>query len=147
MAQSNNSIIEMNKLLKMTTDKPTNITIDGESMTVVNNLVIKQSSTGGTVVMVDGIPACTSDVMIDITINGDVNSIVLGSGSISCANVHNGVQTVSGDVGAENVYGSVTTTSGDINCDDIAGNASTVSGDINCDDIGGNASTISGDIY
>lgn len=141
---SNSAMI---KLMQMATKQTTQVVIDGQSMTFDKDLVIKQTSDGGTVVMIDGIPAYANDVMIDITVNGDVESISLGSGHITCANVHNGIKTVSGDVTADNVYGSVTSTSGDIDCDDVAGNCSTVSGDINCDDIGGNASTVSGDIY
>ena len=126
--------------------KNTQVTVNGQA-TIFSEMVVKKTSDGGTVVMIDGIPVVGDDVEINIEVNGDVESITLGSGTIRCANVTNGISTVSGDVFCENVQGNVTTTSGDIDCDDVAGNVNTISGDVNCDDINGNVSTISGDIY
>lgn len=126
--------------------KNTQVTVNGQT-TVFSEMVVKKTSDGGTVLMIDGVPVVGDDVEINIEVNGDVESITLGSGTINCANVTNGINTVSGDVICNDVYGNVSTTSGDINCDDVSGNAVTVSGDIDCDDINGNASTISGDIY
>lgn len=133
------------KMMRMVSNN-TSVTINNQT-TNFSEMVIKRTSDGGTVVMIDGIPAVGDDVNINIEVHGDVESISLGSGTITCNNVKNGIQTVSGDVVCDNVMGNVTTTSGDVDCDDIAGNVSTVSGDVDCNDIGGNASTISGDIY
>ncbi|AQW88621.1 hypothetical protein pEaSNUABM50_00094 [Erwinia phage pEa_SNUABM_50] len=132
------------KLMSMVANK-TQVTINDQAMSF-SEMTIKRTSDGGTVVMIDGVPAIGDDVVINIEVNGDVESIMLGSGTITCANVTNGIKTVSGDVFCENVHGNITSTSGDVQCDDVAGNVSTVSGDVDCDDIGGNASTISGDI-
>lgn len=134
----------LSKLMSMVA-KNTSVTINNQTMSF-SEMVIKQTSDGGTVVMIDGVPAIGDDVEINIEVNGDVESITLGSGSIRCINVTNGVKTVSGDVYTENVYGNVTTTSGDVKCNDVAGNISTVSGDVQLKNVGGNVSTISGDI-
>ncbi|SOK58362.1 Phage protein [Yersinia phage fHe-Yen9-04] len=133
------------KLMSMVTNNA-KVTINNQTMSF-SEMIVKKTSDGGTVVMIDGVPAVGDDVIINIEVNGDVQSITLGSGTVKCANVTNGIKTVSGDIFCENVYGNITSTSGDVQCDDVAGNISTVSGDINCDDIGGNASTISGNIY
>lgn len=135
---------ELMKMMKMVANN-TKVTINNQTMSF-SEMVIKQTSAGGTVVMIDGVPAVGDDVEINIEVNGDVESITLGSGSIRCINVTNGVKTVSGDVYTENVYGNVTTTSGDVKCNDVAGNISTVSGDVQLKNVGGNVSTISGDI-
>ena len=136
---------ELTRLMQMAT-KGVNVTINNQDLGSFTEMVVKRTSDGGTVVMIDSIPAF-SDVEINIEVHGDVESLSLGSGTITCANVNNGIKTVSGDVICENVFGNITSTSGDIKCSDVAGNVSTVSGDVNCDDIGGNASTISGDIF
>lgn len=133
------------RLMQMVS-KNTQVTVNGQT-TIFSEMVVKKTSDGGTVVMIDGIPVVGDDVEINIEVNGDVESITLGSGTIRCANVTNGISTVSGDVFCDNVQGNVTSTSGEINCDDVAGNVNTISGDVNCDDINGNVSTISGDIY
>lgn len=135
---------ELHKLLSMVA-KNTKVTINDETMTF-NEMVIKQTSDGGTVVMIDGLPVIGDDVEINIEVNGDVESITLGSGSIRCINVTNGIKTQSGDVYTENVHGNITTASGDVKCNDVAGNISTVSGDVQSKNIGGNVSTISGNI-
>jgi len=139
---SNDSMI---RLMQMVTKQNTQIIVNGKNITG-QDLVIKKSSSGGTVVMVDGVPAFGDDVNINIEINGDVESIELGAGTITCANVTNGIKTISGDVACENVHGNISTTSGDVKCDDVAGNVTTVSGDVQSKIIGGNCSTISGDI-
>lgn len=133
------------RLMQMVTRESTQIIINGQNITG-QDLVIKKTSDGGTVVMVDGVPAFANDVQINIEINGDVDSIELGAGTITCANVHNGIKTISGDVACENVHGNITTTSGDVDSNDVAGNVTTVSGDVDAGVIAGNCSTISGDI-
>lgn len=133
------------RLMQMVTRQSTQIIVNGQNITG-QDLVIKKTSDGGTVVMVDGIPAFANDVNINIEINGDVESIELGAGTITCANVTNGIKTISGDVRSENIYGNVSTTSGDVDCNDVAGNVTTVSGDVDAGVIAGNCSTISGDI-
>ena len=134
----------LSKLLSMVA-KNTSVTINNQTMSF-NEMVIKQTTDGGTVVMIDGVPAIGDDININIEVHGDVDSIMLGSGTISCNNVKNGIKTVSGDVMCDNVYGHVSTASGDVKCEDVAGNVSTVSGDVNGNNIGGNVSTISGSI-
>lgn len=134
----------LSKLMSMVA-KNTSVTINNQTMSF-SEMVIKKTSDGGTVVMIDGVPAIGDDVEINIEVNGDVESITLGSGSIRCMNVTSGVKTVSGDVYTENVYGNITTTSGDVKSNDVAGNISTVSGDVQAKNVGGNVSTISGDI-
>jgi hypothetical protein len=133
------------RLMQMVTRESTQIIINGQNITG-QDLVIKKTSDGGTVVMVDGVPAFADDVQINIEINGDVDSIELGAGKITCANVHNGIKTISGDVACEDVHGNITTTSGDVDSNDVAGNVTTVSGDVDAGVIAGNCSTISGDI-
>lgn len=134
----------LSKLMSMVA-KNTSVTINNQTMSF-SEMVIKKTSDGGTVVMIDGVPAIGDDTEINIEVNGDVESITLGSGNIRCMNVTNGVKTVSGDVYTENIYGNITTTSGDVKCNDVAGNISTVSGDVQLKNVGGNVSTISGDI-
>lgn len=132
------------RLMSMVSNNTT-VTINNHD-TVFSEMIIKKTSDGGTVVMVDGIPVIGDDVSINIEVNGDVDTIVLGSGTIKCNSVNNGIKTVSGDVMCDNVHGNVSTTSGDVKCEDVAGNVSTVSGDVNGNNIGGNVSTISGSI-
>lgn len=134
----------LSKLMSMVATN-TKVTINNQTMSF-NEMVIKKTTDGGTVVMIDGVPAIADDVEINIEVNGDVESIVLGSGSIRCMNVTNGIKTVSGDVYCENVHGNITTTSGDVKNNDVAGSVSTVSGDVQVKNVGGNVSTISGDI-
>jgi hypothetical protein len=139
---SNDALI---RLMQMAS-KNTQVTVNGQS-TVFSEMVVKKTSDGGTFITIDGLPVVGDDVEINIEVNGDVESITLGNGTITCANVTNGINTVSGDVNCENVFGNIGTTSGDITCDDVSGNVNTISGDVDCDDINGNVSTISGDIY
>lgn len=138
----NDSLIRLMKIVSNNTQ----VTVNDQT-TIFNEMIVKKTADGGTVVMIDGIPVVGDDIEINIEVNGDVESITLGSGTITCANVTNGISTVSGDVYCENVFGNITSTSGDINCDDVSGNVNTISGDVNCDDINGSVSTISGDIY
>lgn len=72
-----------------------------------------------------------SEPSIEIKIEGTVNSIHTGSGSVS----------VMGDVTA------ISTSSGDVNCKDVKGGVQTMSGDVTCNTIAGNVSTMSGDVY
>lgn len=134
----------LTRLMSMVANN-TKVTINDQTMSF-SEMVIKKTSDGGTVVMVDGLPVVGDDIEINIEVNGDVESIVLGSGTVTCINVNNGVKTVSGDVMCEDVHGNISTTSGDVKCKDVAGNVSTVSGDVNGNTISGNVSTISGNI-
>lgn len=138
---------ELIKLLKLVAKNDnTNIEINDKSFNF-KDLTIKQTSDGGTVVMIDGIPSYANDVEIQIKINGDVENITLGSGNIECTKVNGNVSSISGDINCSDIDGNVETTSGDISCLNVGGNVSSISGDIECSDISGNASTISGDIY
>lgn len=71
----------------------------------------------------------TQETVINITVNGDIDSL----------------ENTCGEVNARNV-GKIKTTSGDINCGDVNGNINTVSGDVRCRAVMGDVETISGDI-
>lgn len=139
---SNSALTELMKMVASNVD----VTIGGNTSIVGRDVVIKQSSGGGTVVMVDGVPFHANDVHISIVVHGDVESIWLGSGDIHCENVTGSITTVSGDVNCEDVGGSVNTTSGDVDSGDVNGNINTVSGDVECFEVQGNVKTVSGDI-
>lgn len=66
---------------------------------------------------------------INITINGDVESLENANGTVKANNV-----------------GKISTMSGDVECGDVSGNVSTMSGDIECDAVAGKVETMSGDI-
>jgi hypothetical protein len=131
--------------MKMVTNNA-EVSINGKN-TIFSEMLVKKTSDGATVVMIDGLPYIGEDLDINIEVHGDIESIILGSGSIKCNDITGGISTVSGDIFCNDVHGNITNTSGDINCEDVAGNVNTISGDVNCDDINGNVSTISGDIY
>ncbi len=101
------------------------ITIDGKSF-VGSNIQIN-----GNKVIVDGV-AQDGELVgdINITVNGDVESIENTSGTVSASNIGS-VKTVSGDVYCADVSGDVRTVSGDVRSGKIAGKVNTVSGDIN----------------
>lgn len=67
---------------------------------------------------------------IEVTLNGDVETL----------------ETAAGDVTVQGSAGSVTTKSGDVRCGAVAGYVTTTSGDVNCRSIAGPVSTVSGDI-
>lgn len=95
--------------------------------------IVMENINGSTVsITIDGKNVYTdsSSAKIDLTINSDVDSIQLTSGSVK----------VNGSVK------NVKTTSGDIECGDVSGDASSVSGDIKALNISGNVKTVSGDI-
>jgi DUF4097 and DUF4098 domain-containing protein YvlB len=63
---------------------------------------------------------------------GDVDSLVVGA----CEHVHvtgnvKSVEVKAGDVSCQDVHGSVSTIAGDVSCGTVRGSISTVSGDIN----------------
>ncbi len=95
-------------------------TFSGKTISIVNGKVV-----------VDGVEQEGNLVGdINITVNGDVETL----------------ENTSGDVKANNV-GSIHTVSGDIECGNVSGSVSTVSGDVECrGKIGGNVNTVSGDI-
>ncbi len=83
-------------------------------------------------VIIDGLD-CTPDAkIINIVVNGNVESI----NADSCQTIH-----VSGKVGE------VAVQSGDVHCGDVSGSVKTMSGNIKCGHVTGNAKTMSGDIY
>lgn len=143
MSNSNDSMLH---LLKLLTDSTVSININGNNI-LANDIAINQSSDNGIVVMADGIPYKSVDgLKINITVNGDIGTLIIGSGSVNCKNINSSFSTMSADVTADDISGNVSTASGDINCDNINGNVSTVSGDVSCDNLSGSAKTISGDI-
>lgn len=66
---------------------------------------------------------------IHIQIDGDVERVETGPGSVTAQNV-GAIQTLSGDVNCGDVTGSIRTMSGDVVCKKVAGNVNTMSGDI-----------------
>ena len=68
---------------------------------------------------------------IDVTVNGDVQSLSDFSGSVTCGNLDGDVKTVSGSVYVVgDVTGNVKTVSGSVQAKSIKGSVNTVSGNI-----------------
>lgn len=101
------------------------IEIDGKTFTGSNIQI------NGCKVIVDGVTQDGELVGdINITVDGDVESITNTHGSVSAKNVKN-IKTVHGDVVCGDVSGDVKTTHGDIKSNSIKGSATTTFGDIN----------------
>lgn len=101
------------------------ITINGKTYNG-NRIVV----TNGHVV-IDGVDATPDAKVVNIVVNGDIQSI----NADSCQSIH-----VNGNVGE------VSSQSGDIQCGNVNGSVQTMSGDIKCGHVSGNAKTMSGDI-
>lgn len=109
-----------------------NISMKGGSVIIDGKTFTGRSiSINGNKVVIDGVQQEGELVGdISVTVNGDVESIEMSSGSVSCG-VAGSVKTVSGDIECSgSIGGSATTVSGDISASLIHGNASTVSGKI-----------------
>lgn len=102
------------------------ITINGKTYSSSGNI----SVINGKVIM-DGGEFTTEDKIINIHVEGDMNTL-----EVDCCDK----VTVNGEVGR------VSTVSGDIECRNVNGGVSSVSGDVRCGNIGGNVSTVSGDV-
>lgn len=109
-----------------------------------NNVTIKDGN-----VIVDGVDLASTDKVINISVHGDVEHLVVSA----CNNLEvNGnatnVQTTSANVKVTgNVLGNIDTTGGDIVvAGNVSGDIDTTSGDVRCGDVGGNIDTVSGDI-
>lgn len=102
------------------------VTINGQSFSGSNISIVNGK------VVVDG---KTQDMElkgigpITVQVDGDVNQVKTGSGSVYAKNVHT-IQTGSGDVECGSVGGNITTGSGDVACQDVAGSIKTGSGDV-----------------
>lgn len=101
------------------------IVIDGKTFAGSNIQI------NGNKVIVDGVTQDGELVGdINITVNGDVESIENTNGMVSANNVGS-VRTTNGDVTCVDVSGDVSTTNGDVRASKIIGRVSTVNGDIN----------------
>lgn len=100
------------------------VTIGGNTYTG-DNIQIK-----GSKIVVNGVTQ-EGDLVGDISVvvNGDVDSIKMGSGSVTAKSTGS-ILTGSGDVSCGNVGGSIKTGSGDVDCGAVAGSISTGSGDV-----------------
>ena len=99
-------------------------TIDGKVFTGSN------ISINGNKVIVDGVTQVGELVGdINITVDGNVESITNTNGTVRALNV-----------------GSVKTTNGDVNCDDVSGDVSTTNGDVTAKKILGKVTSVNGDI-
>ncbi|GAB1077712.1 MAG: hypothetical protein SAqTSB_38500 [Shewanella algae] len=84
----------------------------------------------GDQVLIDGAPQQGGLVgNVTVTINGDVESLMTGSGDVNALSV-NHISTGSGDVTCGDVTGSITTGSGDVECGSVSGSVTTISGAI-----------------
>lgn len=101
------------------------VTIDGKtfkggSVNIINGKVIVDGVTQDGELVGD----------INVTVNGDVDTLSNTNGMVSAKNVGS-VQTTNGNVICEDIAGDVKTTNGDIRANVIYGKVSTVNGDIN----------------
>lgn len=110
-----------------------NISISSGSVTINGETYYGSSvSIVGDKVIVDGKEQTTVESKkIDVTVNGNVDSLSDFSGIVVCENITGDVKTVSGFV-------SVTGT--------ITGNVKTVSGSVQANSINGSVKTVSGNI-
>ncbi len=119
VATTNNKEITMNLSMKNGS-----VIIDGKSFTGSNICI------NGNKVIIDGVTQDGELVGdINITVNGDVESLENTSGLVTAKNV-----------------GSVKTVSGSVNCSDVSGDVRTVSGSVRANKITGKVSTVSGSV-
>jgi hypothetical protein len=82
-------------------------------------------------ITVDGdLDSVSADCCQKIIVNGNAKSVNTQSGDIECKDVTGSVKTMSGDVEAGNVGGDISTMSGDVKCGTVAGSVRTTTGDI-----------------
>lgn len=120
----------------MSTVTVNGVTYNGNSVSMSGNKII-----------VDGKDVTPDAKIINITVDGDIDSVSLDycQKMIVNGSVKN-VKTSSGDVDCKEVTGSVSSMSGDITCENVGGDVQTMSGDVKCGNISGNVRTVSGDI-
>lgn len=100
------------------------LNIDGKTFSGSNICI------NGNKVIVDGVEQEGELVGdINITVNGDVESIENTNGFVKALNV-----------------GKVKTTNGDVTCDSVSGNVSTTNGEVRCKKITGDVDAVNGDI-
>lgn len=103
------------------------VTINGKTY-IGNNIIVSNGK-----IMVDGKNVTSDDKVINITVNGNIDSLKVDTCNKLeiIGNVTN-VNTVSGDVDINgDVNGSIQTVSGDVKCNNVTGSINTLSGDIN----------------
>ncbi len=106
----------------MSTIKINNSTYSGNNITIIKNRVYVDD------ILVD----TQQDRIINITVEGDIETIKSGAGDITIkGNVKNSVETGAGniDIGGD-VGGNVSSGAGNIKCNNITGNVKTGVGDI-----------------
>jgi hypothetical protein len=82
-------------------------------------------------ITVDGdIDSVSAEYCQKIIVNGNAKTVTSQSGDIECKDVTGSVKTMSGDVEAGNVGGDISTMSGDVKCGTVAGSVRTTTGDI-----------------
>ena len=103
------------------------VIINGKTY-VGNNIIVSNGK-----IMIDGKNITSDDKVINITVNGDIDSLKVDTCNKLelIGNVTN-INTVSGDVDINgDVSGSIQTVSGDVKCKNVGGSINTLSGDIN----------------
>lgn len=123
---------------KMSTITINNSTYEGDNVSVKNNVVI-----------IDGQKINTDEKIINISINGNINSLDVSYASrINVTGDVNELDSNSGDIIVHgNVNSKIDSNSGDIQIDgDVTGNIETTSGDVKCGNVTGSIETLSGDI-
>ncbi len=101
------------------------VTIDGRTFTG------RSISITGDKVVIDGVEQEGTLVgPVNITVNGNAESVETTSGKVEVTGSAGRVKTMSGDVHCSNVTGDVGTMSGDVTCGTIGGSVKTMSGDI-----------------
>lgn len=103
------------------------VTINGKTY-IGNNIIVSNGK-----IMVDGKNVTSDDKVINITVNGNIDSLKVDTCNKLeiIGNVTN-VNTVSGDININgDVSGSIQTVSGDVKCKNVGGSINTLSGDIN----------------
>lgn len=104
------------------------VTVNGKTYRGKNVSIMGDGS-----VVVDGVvqEGATLTGPINVTVNGDVESLRTVSGDITVNGSTGSIQSTSGDVEVKGaVVGNVQTVSGDVLCKKVEGDARTVSGDI-----------------
>lgn len=92
----------------------------GRSVSIVGNKVV-----------VDGVEQGGELVgPVNVIVNGNAESVEIGSGTVEVSGSAGLVKTMSGDVKCGAVTGDVGTMSGDVTCGPISGSVKTMSGDV-----------------
>lgn len=102
------------------------VIINGKTY-VGNNIIVSNGK-----IMIDGKNITSDDKVINITVNGDIDSLKVDTcNKLELIGNVTSINTVSGDVDINgNVNGSIQTVSGDVNCNNVGGSINTLSGDI-----------------